>query len=191
MSNPLEVLDALSATRPALTADEIDAAAKRIADVIDPTPLQRSEQLSKLTGANVYLKREDLGAVRSYKLRGAYNLVIQLTEDERAAGVVAASAGNHAQGVAFACQTMGITGRIYVPTTTPKQKRDRIRAHGGESVELIAVGETYDAAAAAAADDVARTGATMVPPFDDARTAAGQGTIAAEILDQLGASPTW
>ncbi|WP_454199081.1 threonine ammonia-lyase IlvA [Nocardia sp. Marseille-Q1738] len=189
MSNPLEVLDALSATGPALTADEIDAAAKRIAHVIDPTPLQRSDRLSKLTGANVYLKREDLGPVRSYKLRGAYNLVIQLTEDERAAGVVAASAGNHAQGVAFACQTMGITGRIYVPTTTPKQKRDRIRAHGGEFVELIAIGETYDAAAAAAADDVARTGATMVPPFDDARTAAGQGTIAAEILDQLGSSP--
>ncbi|WP_040777098.1 threonine ammonia-lyase IlvA [Nocardia pneumoniae] len=189
MSNPLEVLDALSATRPALTADEIDAAAKRIAHVIDPTPVQRSDRLSKLTGANVYLKREDLGPVRSYKLRGAYNLVIQLTEEERAAGVVAASAGNHAQGVAFACQTMGITGRIYVPTTTPKQKRDRIRAHGGEFVELIAIGETYDAAAAAAADDVARTGATMVPPFDDARTAAGQGTIAAEILDQLGSSP--
>ncbi|MBF6299861.1 threonine ammonia-lyase IlvA [Nocardia amamiensis] len=189
MSNPLDVLDALSATGPALTADEIDAAAKRIAHVIDPTPLQRDDRLSKLTGANVYLKREDLGPVRSYKLRGAYNLVIQLTDEERGAGVVAASAGNHAQGVAFACQTMGITGRIYVPTTTPKQKRDRIRAHGGEFVELIAIGETYDAAAAAAADDVARTGATMVPPFDDARTAAGQGTIAAEILDQLGASP--
>jgi threonine dehydratase len=189
VSDPLAVLDALSASRPALTADEIDAAAKRIADVIDPTPLQHSERLSKLTGATVYLKREDLSAVRSYKLRGAYNLVIQLTEAERAAGVVAASAGNHAQGVAFACQTMGIKGRIYVPTTTPKQKRDRIRVHGGEFVELIAVGETYDAAATAAAADVERTGATMVPPFDDARTAAGQGTIAAEILEQLDATP--
>nr|WP_036528243.1 threonine ammonia-lyase IlvA [Nocardia sp. CNY236] len=176
-------------SRPALTADEIDAAAKRIADVIDPTPLQRSARLSTLTGANVYLKREDLGAVRSYKLRGAYNLVMQLTEQERAAGVVAASAGNHAQGVAFACQALGITARIYVPATTPKQKRDRIRAHGGQFVDLIALGETYDAAAMAATDDVARTGATMVPPFDDARTAAGQGTIAAEILEQLGTAP--
>lgn len=189
MSDPLDVLDALSASRPALTADEIDAAAKRIADIIDPTPLQRSDRLSRLTGAEVYLKREDLTAVRSYKLRGAYNLVMQLTESERAAGVVAASAGNHAQGVAFACQAMRIRGRIYVPTTTPKQKRDRIRVHGGAYVELIAVGETYDAAAAAAADDVARTGATIVPPFDDARTAAGQGTIAAEILEQLGTAP--
>lgn len=137
----------------------------------------------------MYLKREDLTVVRSYKLRGAYNLVVQLSESERAAGVVTASAGNHAQGVAFACRAMGITGRIYVPTTTPKQKRDRIRVHGGEFVELIAVGETFDAAAAAAADDVRRSGATMVPPFDDTRTAAGQGTIAAEILEQLGAAP--
>ncbi|MFC9895579.1 threonine ammonia-lyase IlvA [Nocardia sp. NPDC127579] len=189
MPNPLDVIDDQSNTRPVLTADEIDAAAKRISDIIEPTPLQFSPRLSELSGARVYLKREDLTAVRSYKLRGAYNLIVQLTPQERAAGVVAASAGNHAQGVAFACRAMGITGRIYVPTTTPKQKRDRIRVHGGEFVELIAIGETYDAAAAAAADDVARTGATMVPPFDDPRTAAGQGTIAAEVLEQLGAAP--
>lgn len=188
MSDPVDVLAELP-TRPPLTADEIDAAAKRISDIIEPTPLQLCPRLSQLTGAQVYLKREDLTVVRSYKLRGAYNLVVQLSESERAAGVVTASAGNHAQGVAFACKAMGINGRIYVPTTTPKQKRDRIRIHGGEFVELIAVGETYDAAAAAAADDVARTGATMVPPFDDTRTAAGQGTIAAEILDQLGRTP--
>lgn len=172
-----------------LSADEIDAAAKRISEIIEPTPLQRIARLSAATGAEIYLKREDLTAVRSYKLRGAYNLIVQLTAAERAAGVVAASAGNHAQGVAFACKAMGIKGRIYVPTTTPKQKRDRIRVHGGEFVELIAVGDTYDAAAAAAADDVARTGATMVPPFDDPRTAAGQGTIAAEILEQLDRAP--
>ncbi|WP_156095218.1 pyridoxal-phosphate dependent enzyme, partial [Nocardia lijiangensis] len=189
MSNPLEVVDHLSSPRPVLNADEIDAAAKRIADIIEPTPLQLSPRLSELTGAQVYLKREDLTAVRSYKLRGAYNLIVQLSAEERAAGVVAASAGNHAQGVAYACRAMGIACRIYVPTTTPKQKRDRIRVHGGEFVELIAVGETYDAAAAAAAADVERTGATMVPPFDDTRTAAGQGTIAAEILEQLGAAP--
>ncbi|MFF0542376.1 threonine ammonia-lyase IlvA [Nocardia thailandica] len=187
MPESAEVLADVS--RPALTADEIDAAAKRISDIIEPTPLQFNPRLSARTGASVYLKREDLTAVRSYKLRGAYNLMVQLTEAEKAAGVVAASAGNHAQGVAFACAAMGVRGRIYVPTTTPKQKRDRIRVHGGEFVELIAIGETYDAAAAAAAEDVARTGATMVPPFDDARTAAGQGTIAAEFLEQLGAAP--
>ncbi|KZM73704.1 threonine ammonia-lyase IlvA [Nocardia terpenica] len=189
MSRPLDVAEQVSGPLPELSADEIEAAAKRISGIIEPTPLQRVERLSALSGANVYVKREDLTAVRSYKLRGAYNLIVQLTEAERAAGVVTASAGNHAQGVAYACRAMGITGRIYVPTTTPKQKRDRIRVHGGEFVQLLAVGDTYDAAAAAAADDVTRTGATMVPPFDDPRTAAGQGTIAAEILEQLGHAP--
>ncbi|MEV6773124.1 threonine ammonia-lyase IlvA [Nocardia sp. NPDC051030] len=189
MSDPLVVAEKVSGPLPELTADEIDAAAKRISDIIEPTPLQRNARLSALTGAEVYLKREDLTAVRSYKLRGAYNLMVQLTDTERAAGVVAASAGNHAQGVAFACKAMGVIGRIYVPTTTPKQKRDRIRVHGGEFVELIAIGDTYDAAAAAAAEDVRLTGATMVPPFDDPRTAAGQGTIAAEFLEQLGRTP--
>lgn len=188
MSNSPELAE-LKVTSPALTADEIDAAAERIAHIIDATPLQLSERLSALTGAQVYLKREDLQVVRSYKLRGAYNLIMQLSDAERTAGVVTASAGNHAQGVAFACRTMEIQGRIYVPANTPKQKRDRILVHGGRFVELIPTGETYDAAAAAAAADVERTGATMVPPFDDARTAAGQGTIAAEILEQLGEAP--
>ncbi|MGX1807822.1 threonine ammonia-lyase IlvA [Nocardia sp. NPDC055321] len=189
VSDPLAVAEKVPSSVPELSADEIDAAAKRISDIIEPTPLQRIARLSAGKGAEVYLKREDLTAVRSYKLRGAYNLIVQLTAAERAAGVVAASAGNHAQGVAFACNAMGITGRIYVPTTTPKQKRDRIRVHGGDFVQLIAVGDTYDAAAAAAVEDVERTGATMVPPFDDPRTAAGQGTIAAEILDQLDRAP--
>ncbi|QBJ94830.1 threonine dehydratase [Rhodococcus sp. ABRD24] len=188
MSSSPKLAD-LKVTSPALTADEIDAAAERIAHVIDATPLQISERLSALTGARVYLKREDLQVVRSYKLRGAYNLIVQLNDTERAAGVVAASAGNHAQGVAFACRAMEITGRIYVPANTPKQKRDRIKVHGGRFVELIPIGESYDAAAAAAAADVERTGATMVPPFDDVRTAAGQGTIAAEILEQLEVAP--
>ena len=118
--------------------------------------------------------------MRSYKLRGAHNLLMQLSDDEIAAGVVCSSAGNHAQGFAMACRSMGIHGRVYVPAKTPKQKRDRIRYHGGEFIELIAVGKTYDEAAAAALDDVARTGATLVPPYDDPRTMAGQGTIAAE-----------
>lgn len=187
--NPLEVAEKMSGPSPVLSADAIDAAAERISGIIEPTPLQRIERLSMSSGAEIYVKREDLTPVRSYKLRGAYNLMVQLTETERAAGVVAASAGNHAQGVAFACAAMGVRGRIYVPTTTPKQKRDRIRAHGGDFVQLLAIGDTFDAAAEAAAADVARTGATMVPPFDDARTAAGQGTIAAEILEQLGRTP--
>jgi threonine dehydratase len=172
-----------------LSAADIDEAAQRISGVVARSPLQYSERLSETTGATVYLKREDLQAVRSYKLRGAHNLLMQLSEDEIAAGVVCSSAGNHAQGFAMACRSMGIHGRVYVPAKTPKQKRDRIRYHGGEFIELIVGGKTYDVAAAAALDDVARTGATLVPPYDDLRTMAGQGTIAVEILDQLDDEP--
>lgn len=171
---------------PLLSAADIDSAAKRIAPVITPTPLQRSDRLSAITGATVYLKREDLQVVRSYKLRGAYNLLVQLTDEELAAGVVCCSAGNHAQGFAFACRALGVHGRVYVPAKTPKQKRDRIRYHGGEFIELIVGGATYDLAAAAALEDVRRTGATLVHPYDDLRTIAGQGTIAVEILASLG-----
>ncbi|PXX09915.1 threonine ammonia-lyase IlvA [Mycolicibacterium moriokaense] len=172
-----------------LSAADIDEAAQRISGVVARSPLQFSERLSEATGATIYLKREDLQAVRSYKLRGAHNLLMQLSDDEIAAGVVCSSAGNHAQGFAMACRSMGVHGRVYVPAKTPKQKRDRIRYHGRDFIELIAVGKTYDEAAAAALDDVARTGATLVPPYDDPRTMAGQGTIAAEILDQLDTEP--
>lgn len=172
-----------------LSAADIDEAARRISGVVSASPLQYSDRLSAATGAEVYLKREDLQTVRSYKLRGAYNLLMQLSEQELSAGVVCSSAGNHAQGFALACRSMGIHGRVYVPAKTPKQKRDRIRYHGGEFIELIVGGPTYDLAAAAALDDVARTGATLVPPYDDPRTMAGQGTIAVEILAQLDAEP--
>ena len=172
-----------------LSAADIDEAAQRIAGVVARSPLQISDRLSEATGARVYLKREDLQTVRSYKLRGAYNLLMQLSDAEIAAGVVCSSAGNHAQGFALACRSMGVHGRVYIPTKTPKQKRDRIRYHGADFIELIAVGKTYDMAAAAALEDVARTGATLVPPYDDPRTMAGQGTIAAEMLDQLDGEP--
>ncbi|BDY31776.1 threonine ammonia-lyase IlvA [Mycolicibacterium mageritense] len=172
-----------------LCAADIDEAARRISGVVTRSPLQISDRLSEATGATVYLKREDLQAVRSYKIRGAFNLMAQLSDAEIAAGVVCSSAGNHAQGFALACRSMGIHGRVYVPAKTPKQKRDRIRYHGREFIEMIAVGATYDQAAQAALDDVARTGATLVPPYDDLRTMAGQGTIAAEMLDQLEDEP--
>ncbi len=171
------------------SAADVDSAATRIAGVVKPTPLELSDRLSAITGATVYLKREDLQTVRSYKLRGAYNLLVQLSDDERAAGVVCSSAGNHAQGFAYACRALGVQGRVYVPAKTPKQKRDRIRYHGGDFIELIVGGSTYDLAAEAALADVERTGATLVPPFDDPRTMAGQGTIAVEILRQLDGEP--
>ena len=178
-----------SATDQVVTTDDIDAAARRIGEVIKSTNLDVSERLSEETGARILLKREDQQDVRSYKIRGAYNLMAQLTADQRSAGVVTASAGNHAQGVAFACRALGINGRIYVPTNTPKQKRDRILAHGRNWVELVVTGVNFDAAQTAARADADRTAATMVPPFDHPDTMAGQGTIAAEILAQLDETP--
>lgn len=172
-----------------VTASDVDAAAARLAGVITETPLQYNERLSAATGAEVWLKREDLQPVRSYKIRGAYNFIAQLSEEERAAGVIAASAGNHGQGVAMACAELGIHGRIFVPSTTPRQKRDRMLTLGGAFVELIVVGDSYDEASAVAKQAAAETGAVMVAAFDDARTIAGQGTVAKEVVEQLGREP--
>ena len=170
-------------------ASAVDEAARRLEGVIVKTPLQLNERLSRLTGAHVWLKREDLQPVRSYKLRGAYNLISQLSGDERRAGVICASAGNHGQGVAFSCALLGIQGRVYIPSTTPRQKRERMLALGDGRIELVVVGDTYDEAAAAAATEAVRCGATIVPAFDDPRTIAGQGTLGREICEQFGSSP--
>ncbi|MDN5687761.1 MAG: threonine ammonia-lyase IlvA [Brachybacterium sp.] len=172
-------------TTMALTAEDVEAAAERLAPVLRRTPLHRSQRLSEIAGVPVWLKREDLQSVRSYKLRGAQLFLDSLDQASREAGVVAASAGNHAQGVAQACRTLGIHGRIYVPGSTPRQKRERITAIGGDLVELVLVGDTFDDAAEAAADDADRTGATQVPPFDHPTIMAGQGTVALEAVDQL------
>ena len=172
-------------TTQAVHAADIQAAQAKISSVIEPTPLQYCPRLSQRYGLEVYLKREDLQDVRSYKIRGAYYNVASLTEEEKAAGVVAASAGNHAQGVAYACRAMGIKGKIFVPKPTPKQKRDRILVHGGDNIELVVTGNTFDEAAEAARADAAERGATVVEPFDARETVIGQGTVAAEILTQL------
>ena len=172
-------------------AADIDAAARRISGVAALTPLEECPRLSAETATTVLLKREDLQVVRSYKLRGAFNLMAQLTADERAAGVVCASAGNHAQGVAFACRALDIKGRIYLPNTTPRQKRDRILSHGGRH------GRAGDdrrhvrrRRTAAPRPSTRRTaGPCWSPPFDDRRTIAGQGTVVRELLQQLGRAP--
>jgi len=170
-------------------AQAVDQAGTLLAGVLAATPLQPDARLSELTSANVWLKREDLSPVRSYKLRGAYVLMSGLTGEQRAAGVVAASAGNHAQGVAFACAALGIDGKIVVPTTTPRQKRDRIAALGGRHVTITVAGETYDASSAIAAEVAVREGRHLVPAFDHPATVAGQGTVAAEVVAQLGQAP--
>jgi threonine dehydratase len=168
------------------TAEAVTEAAARLAPVVRRTPLELSDRLTGALGFPVLLKREDLQLCRSYKVRGAYNLISTLSEAERARGVVCASAGNHGQGVAYACHVLGIRGRVYLPATTPRQKRQRISAIGGEWVEPIIAGSSYDEASAAAHADAEHTGAVHVHPFDDPRTIAGQGTIAPELFEQSG-----
>jgi threonine dehydratase len=172
-----------------IDATAVDEAAARLDGVVAETPLERNARLSDQLGAEVWFKREDLQPVRSYKLRGAYNLIAQLDATTRACGVVGASAGNHAQGLAYACSALGVQGRVYLPRTTPRQKRDRIAAIGGDTMTVVVAGDTYDEAADAAAHSAAETGATLVPAFDDPRTIVGQGTVSREIVTQLGTAP--
>jgi threonine dehydratase len=167
-----------------IEASDIDEAAERLASVMRRTPLELSERLAGEIGQPVLLKREDLQVCRSYKARGAYNLISSLDAEQRSRGVVCASAGNHGQGVAFSCRQLQLHGRIFLPTNTPRQKRQRIEAIGGSWVQLIFVGSSYDQASTAALGDSARTGAVYVHPFDDARTIVGQGTMAVEIAEQ-------
>ncbi|MFW6773076.1 threonine ammonia-lyase IlvA [Nocardioides sp. CPCC 205120] len=175
--------------RPGLpSAADVDRAAALLAPVIPPTPLQHSPRLSALTGYDVWLKREDLTAVRSYKVRGAYTVIAGLDAAARERGVTCASAGNHAQGVAYACARAGVDATIFLPRTTPRQKRDRVATLGGPHVEVVIAGEAYDDAASACAEFADASGATVVPAFDHPGTVAGQGTVAAEIVAQAAAA---
>ncbi|MDN4163243.1 threonine ammonia-lyase IlvA [Nocardioides abyssi] len=167
------------------TATDVERAARLLGGVVGTSPLQHSARLSALTGLDVWLKREDLQEVRSYKGRGAYNLVAGLGAEEQQRGVTCASAGNHAQGVAFACSRLGVRATIFLPRTTPRQKRARIAALGGPLVDVVVDGDTYDDANRLCQELAASTGAAVVPAFDDPRTIAGQGTVALEVLDQL------
>jgi threonine dehydratase len=166
------------------TTATIEAAAERLGPAVRRTPLEVSDRLSGLLGRPVLLKREDIQVCRSYKIRGAYNLIASLSPEARMRGVICASAGNHAQGVAYSCVALGVHGRIYVPTTTPRQKRQRILAIGEGWIDLVVMGHTYDEASEAAQADCAETNASYAHPFDDPRTIAGQGTVALELSQQ-------
>ncbi len=166
-----------------ITVKKINEAAERLKDVVQHTPLQHNLQLSEEFGCNVYLKREDLQTVRSYKLRGAYNKISTLTEEEKHNGVVCASAGNHAQGVAYACRKLNIYGTVFMPVTTPSQKVSQVKLFGKENIEVILVGDTFDDANKAANKFCLEKKATFVHPFDDEKVIEGQGTVAKEILD--------
>lgn len=167
-----------------LTAARVEAAAAVLSDIVHITPLEHSPRLSQRIGAEVLLKRENRQIARSYKVRGAFHAIQSLDEAERARGVVCASAGNHAQGVAWSCARLGIKGRIYVPSNTPRQKRQRILALGGPAVELVVTGSTYDEAGLAAREDADRTGAVFIHPFDAVDTVLGQGSVAVEVMAQ-------
>ncbi|OCA95108.1 threonine ammonia-lyase IlvA [Actinobaculum suis] len=163
---------------------DVVVASQTLGGIVRRTPLQLSERLSEIRGRQILLKREDLQVGRSYKVRGAYNFISSLGPEEREAGVICASAGNHAQGVAFSCNKLKIRGKIYLPSTTPRQKRDRIADIGGGWAEQIIGGATFDEAAAAALTAAHDTGATFVHPFDDPRTICGQGTVIKEAFEQ-------
>ncbi|MCP1136028.1 threonine ammonia-lyase IlvA [Paenibacillus polysaccharolyticus] len=154
-------------------------------EVIVRTPLQRDAVLSAKYNCNVYLKREDLQVVRSFKIRGAYNMIRSLTPAEMEKGIVCASAGNHAQGVAFSCNALGIHGKIFMPSTTPNQKVKQVRRFGGDNVEVVLIGDTYDDAYAEAMRACDEQGMTFIHPFDSPKIIAGNGTVAMEIMESL------
>lgn len=161
----------------------INAAYYRLKSVVLKTPLQYHKRLSEKFNAEVYLKREDLQVVRSYKLRGAFNMIQSLTDEQRWRGVVCASAGNHAQGVAFSCKYLGIKGIIYMPAITPKQKINQVKMFGGGNIEIVLVGDTFDDCQASALAFVKENNMVFIPPFDHLRIIEGQGTVGKEILD--------
>ncbi len=163
---------------------DFDKAYQTLQAVVLKTPLQYHSKLSLQYGCELYLKREDLQVVRSYKIRGAYNLIQGLTEEERRRGVVCASAGNHAQGVAFSCRRLNIHGTIYMPAITPKQKINQVKMFGGDSIEIVLVGDTFDECQTYAMAYAHEHEKVFVPPFDHLKIIEGQGTVGKEILEQ-------
>ena len=167
---------------PGPTLHDFRAARERVADVVSVTPLEHSSYLSGLLGSPTWFKAESLQKTGSYKIRGAYNRLARLSEDERARGVVAASAGNHAQGVALAARELGIKATIFMPIGVALPKLQATRGYGAD---VVLHGHVVDETLHAAAEFAERTGAVLIPPFDHPDVVAGQGTIALEILDQL------
>lgn len=164
---------------------EFHKAAMRLKKIVTKTPLQLNVNLSRKYQCNVYLKREDLQVVRSYKLRGAYNMMSSLPAEQLAKGVVCASAGNHAQGFAFSCKKLNVKGVVFMPIITPNQKVRQTQMHGENNIEIKLVGDTFDDCAIAAKQYTEEKGMTFIPPFDDYRIIEGQGTVGVEILEEL------
>lgn len=163
---------------------DIDSAYNAIHSIVLKTPLQFHTKLSESFGASIYIKREDLQVVRSYKIRGAHNLIQSLSSEERKQGVVCASAGNHAQGVAFSCKLLNLHGVIYMPGVTPNQKINQVRMFGGDWIQIVLVGDTFDECQSVALEFARANKKVFIPPFDHIKIMEGQGTVAKEILEE-------
>jgi len=163
---------------------EFQKAVERVRPVVKRTPLALSHSLSKRYNCEVYLKREDLQIVRSYKLRGAYNMMSSLPKEQLQRGVVCASAGNHAQGFAYSCKKLHAKGVVFMPIITPQQKVQQTKLFGEEYIEIKLVGDTFDDCAIAAKEYTLQNGLTFIPPFDDLRIIEGQSTVGVEILEE-------
>ena len=167
-----------------ITANDIVKANEVLKNVVERTPLDFDRYLSEKYGATIYIKKENMQKVRSFKLRGAYYAIHQLSDEDKEHGVVCASAGNHAQGVAYTCNEMKIPATIFMPVTTPLQKIGQVRFFGGKFVTIKLVGDTFDESAKAAQEYTKSEGMTFIDPFDDYNVQAGQGTVAYEIYEQ-------
>ena len=165
------------------TLDSIRLAQKKIQEVAAHTPLMQNINLSERYGAEIFLKREDLQAVRSYKIRGAYYKISSLSEEQRAKGIVCASAGNHAQGVAYSCHKLGIKGTIFMPSPTPSQKVNQVKMFGKNNIEVVLFGDTFDDSYQEAMKFCTSQELSFIHPFDDIKVIEGQGTVGLEILE--------
>ena len=166
------------------TLENVKEAAVKLKGVASVTPLMLNLQNSKKFGANIYFKREDLQVVRSYKIRGAYNKMSSLSENQKERGIVCASAGNHAQGVAMSCKLLKIKGTIYMPSPTPNQKIEQVKMFGEDFVDVIIEGDTFDDAYHASMVECESKRKTFIHPFNDKKVIEGQATVGLEIIEQ-------
>jgi threonine dehydratase len=162
---------------------DFQKAAERLKKVVNRTPLTFNHNLSRKYQCNIFLKREDLQVVRSYKLRGAYNMMVSLPQEQLQRGVVCASAGNHAQGFAYSCKKLNAKGVVFMPIITPNQKVSQTKMFGEDFIEVKLIGDTFDDCAVAAKKYTEENGMVFIPPFDDYKIIEGQGTVGVEILE--------
>lgn len=167
------------------TLENVKIAAQKLKGISIVTPLSLNLRYSKQYESNVYFKREDLQQVRSYKIRGAYNKMSSLTQDQSVKGIVCASAGNHAQGVAISCKVLKIKGTIFMPSPTPNQKIEQVKMFGEDYIEIVLVGDSFDDAYSEAIKKCTEENKTFIHPFNDPKVIEGQATIGLEILDQI------